>query len=176
MNPIVHAEIGWLLAQALDKRRDRVVVTLAAVAPDLDGFGILVSEQLYADWHHKLGHGVLAAVVVPAVALAVTRSPKAALLAFCAFHSHILGDLVGSGPGWPLWYLWPFSALEWLPSWQWDLASWQNSAIGLAVTLTCLACALFVWRTPVELFSVRADEKVVQTIRARFPRFARPRR
>lgn len=176
MNPIIHGEIGWLLAQPLEKKRDRLVVTLAALVPDLDGLGIVVSEDVYADWHHRLGHGLLAGLAVPVVALAVTRSPKAALLAFVAFHSHIVGDLVGSGPGWPLWYLWPFSDVEWLPSWQWDLASWQNSVIGLAITLACLSCALWVSRTPVELFSRRADAQVVATVRARFPRFARPPR
>jgi hypothetical protein len=51
---------------------------------------------------------------------------------------------------------------------QWNLASWQNSVIGLAATIACLACALWTRRTPVELFSVKADAKVVATLRARF--------
>ena len=95
---------------------------------------------------------------------------QVAALAMVAFHLHLLCDLAGSGPGWPLTYLWPFSRqeLEW--SGQWDLASWQNSCIGLAVTLLVLSCAVWVRRTAVELFWVKADQAVVAAIRARFMR------
>lgn len=173
MNPIVHAEIGWLLSQPLPTRRERLLVTLAAVVPDVDGLTILAGEDLYLEWHHRVAHGWLAAIAVPVVTAALTRSPRATLLALVAFHSHIAADLVGSGPGWPIWYGWPLSDAEWLPSWQWDLASWQNTVIGLAVTLACLGAALVVARTPVELVSLRADRRVVETLRARFPRLAR---
>lgn len=168
MSPLIHAQIGWLCSLPLERRRDRVVVTLCSVVPDLDGAGLLVSEALYAAWHHKLAHGALAAVALPAVALAVTRRPAAAALALLSFHLHVVADLVGSGPGWPIFYFWPFSDVEWLPSWQWDLASWQNAVIGMAITFTALGCALRYGRTPVELFSVRADAAVVRTLRARF--------
>jgi membrane-bound metal-dependent hydrolase YbcI (DUF457 family) len=177
MNPIIHAEIGWLCAQGLERRRDRILVTAAAVLPDIDGVGILFSDALYAEWHHKLGHGLIAGAALSVglgAALTVGRAHKArafatgAALVCLAFHSHIAADLVGSGPGWPIWYLWPFSDSSWFPSWQWDLASWQNTTIGMAITLTCLAMAIFRERTPVELFSERADRRVVDTIRARF--------
>lgn len=168
MSPIIHAEIGWLCSLPLARRRDRVVVTLAGVLPDLDGAGLLVSEELYALWHHKLAHGAVAGLLIPLLVLGLSRSGKAALLALLSFHLHIACDLVGSGPGWPIWYLWPFSDVEWLPSWQWDLASWQNSVIGLAVTLVALACALPFGRTPVEVFSLRADRAVVTALRLRF--------
>ena len=98
----------------------------------------------------------------------VCRSWKAAALGCIAFHSHIVMDLVGSGPGWPILYWWPWRTDEWLPSWQWDLASWQNSVLGLLTVLVCLSMALWRRRTPVELFSTAADAKVVETLRARF--------
>jgi len=56
-------------------------------------------------------------------------------LSFVAFHLHLLCDLAGSGPGWPIWYLYPLSLNETMWSGQWNLASWQNSLIGLAATL-----------------------------------------
>ena len=31
MSPIIHAEIGWLIAQPLKRRRDRALVTVAAI-------------------------------------------------------------------------------------------------------------------------------------------------
>jgi len=174
MNPIVHAEIGWLCSQSRASRRERWVITAAAILPDLDGAGILFSDELYAAWHHKVGHGLPAAVGFTVLALLVTRSWRVAGLACLAFHTHIVADLVGSGPGWPIWYLWPWSELEWLPSWQWDLASWQNSLIGLAFTLAGLSGALWWKRTPVELFSTKADAAVVATLRARFAREKSP--
>lgn len=170
MSPLIHAEVGWLLALPLAKRRDRILVAAAAVIPDVDGFGLLVSDALYENWHHKLAHGAIAAVVVTALSFAVMQNAKAALLALAAFHSHIVMDLAGSGPGWPILYFWPCSDVEWLPSWQWNLASWQNSVFGLTATLACLACAIPYARTPVEMFSPRADAKIVETLRNRFRR------
>jgi inner membrane protein len=170
LSPLIHAEIGWLLALPLARRRDRLLVVAAAVVPDVDGAGLLISDALYEEWHHRLAHGVIAAVVVTLLVLAWTRTPRAALLACAAFHSHIAMDLMGSGPGWPILYWWPFSSGEWLPSWQWNLASWQNSVFGLVATLVCLACAVRFGRTPVEIFSTKADARVVATLRARFTR------
>jgi hypothetical protein len=168
MSPIIHGCVGWLIGHRLQSRRARLAVTVAAVAPDLDGVGLLVSEELYVEWHHRLAHGAIFAVVTAVVVGSMCRSKKAAALALIAFHSHVVMDLVGSGPGWPILYWYPFDHTEWLPSWQWDLASWQNSVFGLATVLVCLATALTVRRTPVELFSPRADSRVVTTLRHRF--------
>ena len=170
MSPIIHGAVGWLVGARAARRRDRVVVAVAAVAPDVDGFGLIVSEDLYLAWHHRLAHGALWAVATVVVAFAVTRSWRTSLLALLAFHTHIAMDLVGSGPGWPILYWYPFSTTEWLPSWQWDLASWQNSLFGLATIIVCLSMALRLRRTPVELFSLRADGAVVAAVRARFAR------
>jgi hypothetical protein len=167
MNPVIHGQIGWLIGAHLERRRDRALVTAAALLPDLDGAGILVSEYWYAELHHRLGHGAIAAVAIPAACGLVARSPKVAALAFVAFTSHVVADLMGSGPGWPIWPYWPWSHAEWLPDWQWDLASWQNTVIGFGVILTCLSCARFYGRTPVELFHLKSDAKVVETIRRR---------
>ncbi len=40
----------------------------------------------------------------------------------------------------------------------------------MTATVLCLLCALPFRRTLVEIFSTRADAKVVQTVRARFGR------
>lgn len=170
MSPLIHAEVGWLLSLRLARRRDRLLVVAAAVVPDIDGVGLLFSDELYENWHHRLAHGAIAAVVITLVVLGWTRKPMAAALACAAFHSHIAMDLAGSGPGWPIAYWWPFSSSEWLPSWQWNLASWQNSVFGLTATIACLACAVWIGRTPVEIFSARADAKVVDAMRKRFRR------
>lgn len=169
MNPIVHAELSWLAAQGLRGRRERALVTVAGLVPDLDGLSLVAGEQAYATYHHVLTHGLLAALLVSALAGATAKTQRWATagLALATFHLHLLCDLAGSGPGWPLEYLFPFSRKETYWDGQWDLASWQNSTIGLAATLACLACARPLGRTLVELISLRADAKVVATVRAR---------
>lgn len=171
MNPIVHAELSWLLAQRLEARRDRVLVACAGLAPDVDGLSILGGGEWYARYHHLLFHGYVGAAVTALACAALARSRRAvAALALLAFHLHLLCDLAGSGPGWPIWYFWPTSRHEWFWDGQWDLASWQNGLVGLVATLLCLACALRYQRTAVELLSTRWDAEVVRTLRARFLR------
>lgn len=170
MSPIVHAELSWLLAQALPNRRERVLVTLAGLAPDLDGLSLLAGLDAYEAYHHVLSHGFPAALAITLLCLSFARARRAltGLLALSAFHLHLLCDLAGSGPGWPILYFWPASRIEWFWSGQWDLASWQNGVIGLAATLSVLATALVSRRTLVELLSPRWDALVTATLRARF--------
>ena len=41
MNPVTHLLVGWTVANAsgLEKRRDRFLVSVAGIIPDLDGLG-----------------------------------------------------------------------------------------------------------------------------------------
>lgn len=171
MNLLVHGELSWLVGHRLGARRDRLLVTLGGVLPDLDGLSLLAGEDAYARWHHLLTHGALAAVFL-ASSLALFARRRWAVFAGClvTFHLHLACDLLGSGVGWPIFYLWPWSdaALSWAGGW--ELASWQNTVIGLLATLAVLACALTAGRTVVELFSVRADRAVVAALRQRFGR------
>lgn len=175
MSPLVHAELSWLAAQKLTERRDRILVTLAGVVPDLDGLSLLAGRDAYAEWHHVLFHGWVGALVTAAACAAIARQRVAvALFALVTFHLHLACDLAGSGDrgmggeGWPIYYLWPLSRAPWAWDGQWDLASWQNTLIGFAASVACLATALPWRRTVVELFSARADALVVATVRARF--------
>ena len=80
MSPIIHAAVGWLIGQPLKERRDRIVVAVAAVAPDIDGLGLLVSEELYVEWHHRLAHGAIAAVVVTTGEAPLTSTTRASFV------------------------------------------------------------------------------------------------
>jgi hypothetical protein len=43
MSPVTHLLTGWLTAQAADlSRRDRALVTLSGVVPDIDALGVVV--------------------------------------------------------------------------------------------------------------------------------------
>ena len=165
----MHAEIAWLTSLGLRSRRDRILVTVAGVAPDLDGLALLGGEQAYGTYHHLLTHGFVAALATTAICAGLADQRRhTALLALLAFHLHLLCDLAGSGPGWPLYYFWPVNRDEWMWSGQWDLASWQNSVIGMTATFLCLAAALKFRRTFVEVFSLKWDGEVTRALRQRF--------
>ncbi len=169
MTPVVHAELSWLAAQALAQRRDRRLVVLAGLAPDLDGLSLMAGVESYGRWHHVLTHGILAALVVAGLCgLAAQRRLPTALLAFAAFHLHLLCDIAGSGVGWSITYLWPWSRTEWLWSGAWQLNAWPNLVIGILAVLACFGAALPLGQTIVEIVSARWDAAVVNTIRRRF--------
>ena len=171
MSPIVHAELAWLCAQKLPTRRERILVTLAGVAPDLDGIGLVLypwdGGVAYGNWHHLVFHNLFAAVIV--AALCSFAGWRCGLLAFAVFHLHLGCDLLGSGAGWPIAYLWPLTD-RWTnpPSWAWELSSWQNGVIGVAATLACMATALPLRRTVLEVLSRRLDEAAVGMVRRLF--------
>lgn len=172
--------LGWLAIQpaGLDLR-ERRVVTLAGLAPDLDGLGVVVDlatartaspTSWFADYHHVLSHNLLAGVAIAAVAWVVGgRRWRVCGLALLVFHLHLACDAVGSGgpdgSPWTLAYAWPFSAQAWSWSGQWALNAWPNILISL------VAAGLIAWsgvsrgRTVLEVLSIRADAILVGVLR-----------
>jgi len=185
MSPVTHFFTGWVLANCarLD-RRERALVTLACVVPDLDGLGI-IPELLtrnsthpllwFSLYHHSLHNLGFALVVAVLSSLLATQRWKTALLACLSFHIHLLEDLLGSrGPDgyqWPISYLRPFSsAWQWTWQGQWALNAWPNAAITLGLLV---ATFYLTWRngfSPLEIFSQRADAAYMRAFRYRFPR------
>jgi multisubunit Na+/H+ antiporter MnhC subunit len=129
---------------------------------------LLGGREAYGQWHHLLTHGFVAAIAITLVLTALARERLKVLgLSLLAFHLHLVCDLMGSGTDWPIYYFEPFShaSIGW--SGGWELASWQNSVIGMAMSVLCLLCALRWRRTIVELFSLKADAQVVKAVRLR---------
>jgi hypothetical protein len=187
MSPVTHFLTGWVVANCarLD-RRERAIVSLASVAPDLDGLGI-VPELLtrnsahpllwFSLYHHSLHTLAFAFVIAIIAALLARQKWKVGLLALVSFHLHLIEDLAGSrGPDgyqWPISYLKPFSAaldLTWAG--QWGLNAWQNLVITLVLLLMTFWLA---WRrgfSPLEMLSSKADAAFVTALRRRFPKSA----
>jgi len=184
MSPVTHFLSGWVLANCarLDAR-DRAIVTLACVVPDVDGLGI-IPELLtrnsahpllwFTLYHHALHNLAFALVVAVIVALLAKDKLMTTLLAFFSFHVHLMEDVLGSrGPDgyqWPIPYLAPFSRSLQL-SWQgeWRLDAWQNIVITIALLSVTIWLA---WRrgfSPLEMISGKADAAFVKTLRERFP-------
>jgi hypothetical protein len=184
MSPVTHFLSGWVLANGVRLDcKDRAIVTLACVVPDLDGLGI-VPELLtrnsahpllwFTLYHHALHNLAFALVVTVIAATLATDRWKTSFLAFVSFHVHLIEDVMGSrGPDgyqWPISYLKPFSdalKLTWVG--QWRLDGWEN--IVFTVVLLCVTIWL-AWRrgfSPLEMISHRADAAFVRTLRQRFP-------
>jgi inner membrane protein len=186
MNPITHFLLSWGVANTLphSTRRDRAIITLAGVAPDLDGLGIIADAltsqtqhplHWWTDYHHTLGHNILAAAVVTVVgALLGSSRPSTAFLACLTFHLHLLCDVIGArgpdGDQWPIPYLLPFSSsVQWTWHGQWALNAWQNIAITVAAIVATFLLARRRGYSPLEMVSTKANDVFVQTIRKRFP-------
>jgi len=185
MSPVTHFLTGWTLANCAKlERGDRIIVTLACVAPDIDGLGI-IPELLtrnsahpvlwFTLYHHSL-HTLLFAIVVTLFAFVLAkRKTTTALLTFLSFHIHLLEDVLGSrGPDgyqWPIPYLMPFSSrfnLAWRG--EWGLNAWPNLVITMLLLLITLWLAWKRGFSPVEMISSKADAVFVRALRQRFPR------
>ena len=184
MNPVTHLLVGWTVANATTLTpRERALVTVAGIIPDVDGFGMVTdlltrnSEhplELWGKFHHVLAHNLGFGLGVGVAAFALSRRRwVTASLALLSFHLHLAGDLLGArgpdGDQWPIPYLSPYSQ-DWQLTWtgQWALNAWPNFVITGALLLLAFYLA---WRrafSPLELVSSRADRAFVKTLRDRF--------
>jgi len=186
MNPVTHFLTGWALANCVPslERKERAVVALACVIPDVDGLGAIADlltrnsaqpTEWFSRYHHQL-HSLPFAMVVTAVCFALASRRWVTIgLVLLSFHLHLFEDVLGArGPDgyqWPIPYLAPFSqSVQIMWSGQWQLNAWPN----FAITIVLLTLTFFLaWKkgfSPVEIISTRADQKFVQTLRARFGR------
>jgi len=138
MSPVTHFLAGWLLASVSPTgrpstltRREKALVVAAAVAPDLDGLGIIpelltrnTSHPLlwFSEYHHSLH--TLAFALFCTLAAYIIAGPMAdftfgpviqgrrlpshpgltAFLVFVSFHLHLLCDIIGAcGPDGDQW-------------------------------------------------------------------------
>ena len=131
---------------------------------DIDGLGILFSQELCWDYHHRLGHCLLFGIVMSSVLAAFSpRKLRSFALYLAMFHLHLAMDLVGSGPGWMIHYFWPIDDWGARVRWAWELYSWQNlTAFGVLLLWTILI-ARYQHRTPLELLMPSLDRRLVGT-------------
>jgi hypothetical protein len=164
-----HGLFAWCAANLLPQldARHRLFCMIAACVPDVDGAGILLwpinrdlAQNLYWDYHHRLGHCLVFGVLISALLAAFSRRPiMSALLYFAMFHSHLVLDLAGSGEGWKIHYWWPFNDAGYAVRWAWDLSSWQNRVAFLIVLVWTIVIAALKRRTPLERIMPSLDEK-----------------
>src|SRR6476620_9279939 len=113
MSPVTHFLGSWLIAcGTTDNARDRKLVTLAGVLPDVDGLGLVldVAQSLttgeectyryYQKYHHLLAHGWPAALLISSILTCFARKHlRVMLICVAIYHLHFVCDLLGSrGP------------------------------------------------------------------------------
>jgi hypothetical protein len=183
MSPTTHLLASWIVAAwTTDNLRDRRLVTLAGVAPDLDGLGIILDVAhgslrtgqyyYYPQYHHWLTHGLPAALACSVLLAALARRRwKVLVLSLLTYHLHLLCDLVGSrGPTpadlWPIFYFGPLSQHPmWMWRHQWPLDGWQNRLIGVILVFWALSLAVKKGDSPLGVFNRRWDYVFVGVLR-----------
>ncbi|MHC4821101.1 MAG: metal-dependent hydrolase [Planctomycetota bacterium] len=178
-----HLFLSYLLpGTSLRERRDRVIVTLAGLGPDVDAPILLaMGEDAFVKYHHDWTHHLAGAFAAFGLALLFGKKRWAcAGWAAAAWCLHLLLDMIGAGdrsPGHPFEYrlplFWPFGGREFEPfAFAWPLNSWQNAAIMVAAIVAMGWMGVRHRRTVLEVLSPRADRAVVTVLLRRFGRSA----
>lgn len=183
MSPITHLLASWVVAaKTTDNVRDRRLVTLAGVLPDVDGLGVFVDmmtrsgnhagTQLYPQYHHYLLHGIAGGLLISVgLCLFARKRLRVLLLGLCVFHLHLFCDLVGSrGPSlddlWPIYYLGPFSRdPRWIWRGQWALDAWPNRVVWVTLLLWSFGLAVKLGDSVLGVFNRRIDAVFVGVLR-----------
>ena len=167
MHVQTHILSGWCVANLFPgiAPRDRLLCMLAASLADLDGLGILLGQEAYWNYHHKLGHNLLYGVLLcGGLAIFATRRLLGFAVCLALYHLHLILDYYGSGPGWGIPYLWPFSQCEWRNDAAWPFYSWQNISAFAVLFLWTLWIARRRGRTPLEAMMPRLDQQLVRIL------------
>jgi hypothetical protein len=183
MSPVTHLLASWIAAaKTVKDPRDVRLVTLAGIAPDLDGAGLLVdlirngftggeSFPVYQHYHHYLLHGLAGGTVLAVLLVLFARQRgRVLLLALAVFHLHLLCDFAGSrGPSpddlWPIFCLGPFDKDPmWLWKGQWRLDGWQNQMVSAGLFVWAMALAVRDGHSVVGVFHRRFDAHFVRVL------------
>jgi len=184
-----HLMVSWYFAEAADVAapRDRRIVAWAGLMPDIDVLAYvgallyyrfdkeLAFENVWKEVHHRYTHNLAFVLVTGAIAywLASARDARhkarVAMLAMTACALHNFLDVVGAGPTWPIYPLWPFPGPGWSATWSWTIGDWQNIAIFVVLTVGMFVYARARGRSPMECFGDRADRWFCGVVRGEAP-------
>ena len=155
-----HATLGWAIANIGGADRQlRKWCVIGALLPDIDGLPLIISPQAYGHWHHTFGHNVFLWALFVAWVTWRCGSWRAFLLSFLAFGTHLLTDAQLSG--WPLQLFWPVSHSGYLFRGAVGLSSPINTNLVYLSFVVVGLLAVVYKRTPIELFSARADRLLI---------------
>jgi hypothetical protein len=164
-----HAGVGWLLAEAGGgDRRFRSWVLLASILPDIDAVTYLLGPTMYLKYHHMLSHNLLFSLIVSGLSAYFCREYrwKAFLFTQLAFYSHYFGDYFFTR--FKLYFFFPFSNVSFEFSKAFYLGHPINWVLMFTGILLLAMLAVKFKRTPVEVFSVNLDRRVIHSFASLF--------
>ena len=185
-----HLLISWFGAEAagVASARDRRIVALSGLAPDIDVlaylggivyFGFdkeLALEHVWQVVHHRYTHGLGFTLLTGCIAFIIAsrgtqmeqrayrRAGGVALLSMAASMVHVFCDVVGGGPNWPVYPVWPVSDLAWAVDWSWTLADWPNTVILFLCLAGMMLYAKKSGHSPLESINYNLDRWFVTII------------
>jgi inner membrane protein len=144
MSPLTHWQVGALLANIRNYNlRERRLIMLAAIAPDLDGAlifdqpdypGICIGlGKHFDDWHHTFGHTLIYCLIVSLLFALYNRGRRLELFAICLLSSTLqLGiDVITNESNWKHPFLWPYHPLAFITNWR-HPSLWPNNPLVLS--------------------------------------------
>lgn len=169
----------------LKQARDRRIVALSGLAPDIDvvayagalvwyGFDKdLAFKNVWEVIHHYYTHGIGYILLTGIVVYLLLRRPgstgsslapatqdhalKVAGLAMIASMVHLFLDLVAGGPTWPIFPWWPISAEPWGVGWSYTLAQWPNTVVLVSLLVAMMFYPRLSGYSPLEAINYRLD-------------------
>jgi inner membrane protein len=181
-----HLMISWFFAEAsgVEEARDRRIIAWSGLMPDVDVLAYLGAivyyrfdkelafENVWKPIHHVYTHNIAFVMATGIVAYALAGKGhgnsgrlKVAILAMVVSALHNFCDLVGGGPTWPIYPMWPLSSLTFHAEWSWTIGEWPNIVILVALLAGTLLYGRAVGHSPVECFGGRADRWMVRILR-----------
>jgi len=156
--------IAWIVAVLLIKDvKDRRLVVIAGVIPDIDAILLLVNEELFYEYHHTIGHSFLFGIPL---ALLFSAKAKQRFPVFfgcmAAFSLHILADYFGSN--WPIPLLYPLSSIEVSSAGYLSYYTMYSIINPLTAIVSMLTIFLIIWMkeiSPFEFISQKLDRRLV---------------
>ena len=168
MHVQTHILASWCIGSLVPRftPRERLFCMLAGSLADLDGLSLLAGQNAWWDYHHTLGHNLPYGLLLSLTLAVFSPHRLTAFLTYLAlFHLHLVMDYLGSGPGWPIPYLWPLSTRQWLNPRAWPFYSWQNLTAAAATIVGTIYLARRQARTPLEALMPNLDRQLVRMIR-----------
>ena len=166
MSPLYHLQVGAFLANARPYTlRERRLIMLASLAPDLDGV-FFFDADLWGRFHHTFSHNLFSMLFISLAFALYNRGRRLELFALCAASSmlQILIDVITNDPSWSQQFLRPLTDYNFTPAeftdWSY-LGAFQVYWVQGSLMVLILAGTVILYtktgRTFLELASTRLD-------------------
>jgi membrane-bound metal-dependent hydrolase YbcI (DUF457 family) len=167
MSPLYHLQAGAFIANARKYNlRERRLIMLAALAPDLDGI-FFFSSDLWGRFHHTFSHNIFSMLLVSLVLALINRARRLELFAACAVSAilQIFIDVVTNDLTWPQKFLRPLTdrqiSIGQLTDWKYlnsFQVYWVQGLLMAAILIGTVVLYKRTGRTFLELISSRLDK------------------